>query len=342
MADIRIAILGVGWAGSKHVEAIRELGHGLTIDCLVDSDPDFLAKQCEELKVDKSYPTFGDALADPEVDAVSICLPHRFHCDVAVAAAVAGKHVLVEKPMALTLDDADRMIDICQRKGVKLGVVFQRRTEPVFQRVRQAVEAGDLGLLNLGVLTMPYVRTQAYYDSAPWRGTWSLDGGGVLMNQGIHLVDLLIWFMGDPVAVQAEAATLRRDIEVEDTLTATLRFANGALASVSATTTAAPGFPHRLAVYGTNGGIQIEGEQIYAWTLADSHTTTVEPLTPGRVTDAGSGGDPRGISPSGHRAIIRDFMQALREDRSPLIDGTEARRSLATVLAIYEAAGLAS
>ena len=341
MTPINFGILGPGVAAEFFLQAIRASADaGARLVAVGHYRPE---------RFDAISAAFGapclaqqDLIDHPDIDVVCLCTPSGQHAEQAVRAAEAGKHVLVEKPMALTLDDADRMIDICQRKGVKLGVVFQRRTEPVFQRVRQAVEAGDLGMLNLGVLTMPYVRTQAYFDSAPWRGTWSLDGGGVLMNQGIHLVDLLIWFMGDPVAVQAEAATLRRDIEVEDTLAATLRFANGALASVSATTTAAPGFPHRLAVYGTNGGIQIEGEHIYAWTLADSHTATVEPLTPGRAPDAGSGGDPRGISPSGHTAIIRDFMQALREDRSPLIDGAEARRSLATVLAIYEAAGLAT
>jgi predicted dehydrogenase len=196
------------------------------------------------------------------------------------------------------------------------------------------------------VVTVPYHRPQAYYDQADWRGTWALDGGGVLMNQGIHLVDLLIWYMGDPVQVQAHADTLHRAIEVEDTLAATLHFANGALGTITATTTAAPGFPHRIEIYGTGGGIQVEGESVRRWGLADPAKATADcgqsaerPEIETAIS-AGAGGDPRGIAPTGHIAIVRDFIQALRTDRAPQIDGIEGRRSLATVLAIYESAAL--
>jgi predicted dehydrogenase len=160
------------------------------------------------------------------------------------------------------------------------------------------------------------------------------------MNQGIHLVDLLIWCMGDPVRVEAYADRLHRDIEVEDTLTATLRFPNGALAAVTATTTAAPGFPHRVEIYGTNGGIQVEGETVVRWDLADPGRANVEPPPIGASADAGAGGDPRAIAPTGHIAIVRDFIQAMRTGRTPLVNGPEGRRSLAAVLAIYQAAGL--
>jgi predicted dehydrogenase len=160
------------------------------------------------------------------------------------------------------------------------------------------------------------------------------------MNQGIHLVDLLVWYMGDPVQVQAYANTLQRDIEVEDILAATLRFANGALATITATTTAIPGFPHRLEFYGTGGGVQIEGAVVDRWDLVDPATATVEPPEIGGQVKAGAGGDPRGEAATGHIAIFRDFIQALRDNRPPQIDGAEGRRSLATVLAIYQAAGL--
>jgi len=283
-----------------------------------------------------------ELLADPDVDAVCICTPSGQHVDQAIAAAKVGKHVLVEKPMALSLEDADAMIAACDQAGVKLGVVLQRRAEPLFQRIHDAIQAGDLGTLTLGVVTMPYHRPQAYYDQADWRGTWALDGGGVLMNQGIHLVDLLIWYMGDPASAQAYADTLHRNIEVEDTLAATLHFANGALATITSTTTAAPGFPHRVEIYGTGGGIQVEGEAIGQWQLVDPATAAVEPaeIKTGAPSDAGAGGDPRNIAPTGHAAIFRDFLRALDRDRAPMVDGAEGRRCLATVLAIYEAAGL--
>jgi UDP-N-acetyl-2-amino-2-deoxyglucuronate dehydrogenase len=279
-------------------------------------------------------------LANPAVDVVCICTPSGQHPAQAIAAAQAGKQVLVEKPMALSLSDADAMIQACAQAGVGLGVVLQRRAEPLFRRVYDAIQAGDLGELTLGLVTMAYHRPQAYYDQADWRGTWALDGGGVLMNQGIHLVDLLVWYMGEPVAVQACADTLHRDIEVEDTLAATLRLANGAMATITATTTAAPGFPHRLEIYGTGGGIQIEGETVRQWTWADPARATLARPEIGAPADAGAGSDPRGIAPTGHIAILRDFICALREGRAPQIDGAEGRRSLATVLAIYEAAGL--
>ena len=284
--------------------------------------------------------TYEAILADPAVHVICLCTPSGQHAAQAVAAAAAGKHVLVEKPMALTLADAQDMIAHCQRADVQLGVVLQRRADPLFQQIRQAIQADDLGELTLGALTIPYHRPQAYYEQAEWRGTWSLDGGGVLMNQGIHLVDLLVWFMGDPVQAQAEALTLQRDIEVEDTLTARLQFANGAQATIAATTTAVPGFPHRLEIYGTKGGIQIEGESVVRWSLADPTQATIPPQVNVETAAPGAGGDPRGIATSGHIAIVRDFIGALRDNRPPLVDGREGMRSLAAVLQIYQAAGL--
>jgi UDP-N-acetyl-2-amino-2-deoxyglucuronate dehydrogenase len=336
---VGFAILGAGMVADYHRQAIAANADlGARLVALGHYNPARFA----EISAEFGVPCVGqeDLLADTAVDVVCICTPSGQHAAQAIAAARAGKHVLVEKPMALSLADADAMVTACDRAGVKLGVVLQRRTEPLFQRIHRAVQAGDLGELTLGVVTMPYHRSQAYYDQADWRGTWALDGGGVLMNQGIHLVDLLVWTMGDPVHVQAHADTLHRDIEVEDTLAATLRFANGALATITATTTAAPGFPHRLELYGTGGGIQIEGESVRRWALADPARASVEPPETGPAADAGAGRDPRGIAPTGHIALFRAFVRALREDRAPQIDGAEGRRSLATVLATYEAAGL--
>jgi predicted dehydrogenase len=160
------------------------------------------------------------------------------------------------------------------------------------------------------------------------------------MNQGIHLVDLLVWFMGDPTAVQARAATLHRSIEVEDTLSAMLTFGNGAMATISATTTAWPGFPHRVEVYGSAGGIQIEGEVVRQWQSSAPDRSQPTPVTQQTLVDAGAASDPKGISPAGHIAVLGDFLQALHTGQPLQIDGVEGRRSLAAVLAIYESAGL--
>jgi len=336
---IGFAILGAGMVADYHRQAIAanaELGARLVV--VGHYNPARFADISHQCGVPCVHQE--ELLAHPEVDVVCVCTPSGQHAAQAVAAASAGKHVLVEKPMALSLADAEAMIAACEQANVQLGVVLQRRAEPLFQRIHRAIQAGDLGDLTLGVVTLPYYRPQAYYDQADWRGTWALDGGGVLMNQGIHLVDLLVWYMGDPVQVQAQAATLHRHIEVEDTLAATLRFANGALATITATTTAAPGFPHRIEIYGTGGCIQVEGESVCRWELANPAKATVEPPDISAPADAGAGGDPRGIRPTGHIALFRDFIHALRAKHPLQIDGAEGRRSLATVLAIYQAAGL--
>lgn len=335
------AILGAGSVADFHHRAVLEnAGAGARLIAVGSRDPSGSGRSGEKFGV----PCVSEAevLARVDVDTVSICTPSGQHAAQTIAAARAGKHVLVEKPMALSLGDADTMISACEEAGVRLGILLQRRAEPVFRKIREAVTAGDFGELTLGAVSIPYRRTQEYYNQADWRGTWKLDGGGVLMNQGIHLLDLLVWYMGDPVSVQASAATLSRYIEVEDTLTATLTFANGGQATVTASTAAGAGFPHRVEVYGSKGGVQVEGESVRRWELADQDLATLEPPEIDESAEAGAGGNPQGISDSGHVAIYKDFIEAVRERRAPLADGREGRRSLAAVLEIYHAAGLPS
>ncbi|MCG3211355.1 MAG: Myo-inositol 2-dehydrogenase [Anaerolineae bacterium] len=333
---LNFAILGPGIVAEFHQQAIAANGGRLV------AVGHYRPEQFAAISAKFGVPcqTEAELLARPDIDVLVICTPSGQHAQQTVAAARAGKHVLVEKPMALTLADADAMIAACEQGGVKLGVALHRRTEPLAQKIHRAIEAGDLGQLTLGLVTMPYFRGQKYYNLAEWRGTWAQDGGGVLMNQGIHIIDLLVWFMGDPIAVAAHAGTLQRNIEVEDTLAATLRFANGALATVTATTTAAPGFPHRIELYGSNGGIQMEGDQIERWSLVDAGRAVVTPPPAGQSAAAGAGADPRAVGVSGFTAIFKDFIEAIHTDRPPLVNGREGRRSLAAVLAIYQAAGL--
>ncbi len=337
---VSFAILGAGMVAHYHQTAILEnADRGARLVAIGHYDPARFGAIRDEFGA--PIQTYDEILARDDVDVVAICTPSGQHAAQAVAAARAGKHVMVEKPMALAMDDVQRMMRACDEAGVLLGVTMQRRVDPLFQRVHEAIEAGDLGELTLGVLTLPYKRDQAYYDQADWRGTWALDGGGVLMNQGIHIIDLLVWFMGDPVAVQATAGTHHHNIEVEDVVAATLEFENGARASITATTSAAPGFPHRLEIYGTRGAIQIEGESVRRWTLVDPSKAKVEPIQPIEgEEEAGSAGDPKGIKPSGHIALVRDFLDALQHDRAPKIDGVQGQRSLRTILKIYEAAGI--
>jgi UDP-N-acetyl-2-amino-2-deoxyglucuronate dehydrogenase len=333
---VGFAILGAGMIAEYHAQAIAaNAQNGARLVAVGHYDPQRFAEI--ELRFGVPCRSEDELLSDPQVDVLCICTPSGQHAGQTIAAARSGKHVLVEKPIATRLEDADAMIAVCQENHVTLGVAFQSRTKPVFQRIQAAIQGGELGELTLGLVNLPYYRAQSYYEQADWRGTWALDGGGVLMNQGIHQVDLLAWYMGDPIAVSAHALTLHRQIEVEDTLCASLRFANGALAGINATTTAAPGFPPRLEIYGTRGGVQMEGDIVMRWWSQDGHGETES--TSAQPSSAGAGADPRGISVAGHIALVSDFTEALRDERPPLVDGVEGRRSLAIVESIYQAAG---
>jgi predicted dehydrogenase len=329
--DLGFAIVGSGMVARYHAQGIAQTPGARLVGVCVSSPE--RAAQAEAAFGAPATSDYAAILSNPEVGAVCICTPSGLHAAQTIAAARAGKHILVEKPLALTLADADAMIGAAREAGVLLAVALQRRTDPAFAAVRAAIEAGELGRLALGGVTVPYVRPQSYYDQAAWRGTWALDGGGALMNQGVHLVDLLLWFMGDVAEVSARFDTRGRAIEVEDCVTAALRFTSGALGTLAATTLAAPGFPHRVEVYGERGGVQIEGETIARWATLDGGARAE-----GAAADAGAGASPTEISAVGHTRLIADLVAAVREGRAPLVPGEEGRRSLAAVLAVYESA----
>ncbi len=335
---MKFAILGPGIVADYHSTAIasnQDLGAQLT------AVGHYNQHRFEALSQKYEVPciTFDEILADSSIDAVCICTPSGQHAAQSIACAKAGKHIVVEKPMALSLSEADAMITAARENNVRLTVAFQRRTEPLFKLIKEALTGGDLGEISLASVVLPYFRGPDYYNLADWRGTWAQDGGGVLMNQGIHIIDLLVWYLGDPVNIKSHAGTLHRDIEVEDTISASLQFKNGSLATVTATTTVGDGAPHRIEIYGTNGSIQVEGEEAIRWHLKDKSLQTVAPPALGSDVDSGSSSDPRGITAKGHTAIIRDLIQSVRDNRTPVIDGTEGRRSLAAVNGIYKAAG---
>lgn len=333
-AEIGFAIVGTGVAGRYHARAIAETpGARLVAACRPSGSG--AAEASAELGVPCDA-ELDALLARPGVDAVCVCSPSGLHATHAVAAARAGKHVLVEKPMALSLAAADAVIGACREARVTLGVALQRRTEAGSRALHDAIRAGELGRMVLGVACVPYYRSPDYYESAAWRGSWELDGGGALMNQGIHLVDLLLWWMGGEVeVVGAAASTLRHSIEVEDCVVAALRFSGGARGAVVATTAAFPGFPHRVEVYGTSGGAQLEGDSIVRW---EGGSPRVAPgVAP---SGAGAGASPTALAPEGHRLLLADFVQSIREGGPPLVGGEEGRRSLALVLGVYAAAGI--
>lgn len=274
-------------------------------------------------------------LARPDVDVVCVCTPSGLHAGQAIQAARAGRHVVLEKPMALNLADADAVIEAGIKNNVRVAVISQLRFAPAVMRVRGAVEEGLLGRLVAGDITMKYYRSQQYYDSGGWRGTWAMDGGGALMNQGIHGVDLLLHIMGPVASVSAYARTLARRIEVEDTCMAALEFQSGALGVLQATTSVYPGQPRLLSVHGERGTIALEEDCIRTWAIEGQDVPA--DVVIGR-TASGSANAPGAMAVDGHVRQLGDMVAAIGENRAPLVDGIEGRKAVQLIMAVYESA----
>jgi len=296
-------------------------------------------------------PDLGTLLARDDVDVITVCVPSGLHAEVAVRAAQAGKHLVVEKPIDITVEAADRIIAAARGAGVTLTVISQHRFDPGVLRARELVDQGRLGRLVLGEATVKWYRSQAYYDSAEWRGTWALDGGGALMNQAVHYVDLLRWMMGPVDEVSALCTTQTHSMEAEDVALATVRFSSGAVGMLQASTSVYPGFPERLEISGTAGTVVVEAGVVRHEELLDergevgAYGSTVKalPETPaiGSTTtgDVASGAaDPAAIGGNAHRAQIVDFLDALSSGRPPAMTGEAARDAVAVIRAVYASA----
>ena len=332
-------IVGCGMISGFHARAIADVRGAKLAACF-----DTRAPAAEKFAADhgcKAYTKLGDMLADPAVDIVTIATPSGAHMEPAVAAARAGKHVIVEKPLEITLKKCDRIIAACEKAGVQLGAIFPSRFHDSSVKLKRAIDGGRFGRLTVGDSFVKWFRTQAYYDSGAWRGTWALDGGGALMNQAIHSVDLLTWLMGPVAEIQANTATLAHErIEVEDVAVATLRFANGALGVLEATTAAYPGYLKRIEIHGSEGSAVLEEEDLKAWDFAKPRKEDKAILEQMRKHKSTGGGasDPAAIGHHGHTLQFRDFLEAVRRDRPPAIDGHEGRRSVEIILGVYKAA----
>jgi predicted dehydrogenase len=332
-------VVGCGLISSFHARAIEEVRGAKLVACF-----DTRAEAAEKFASEhgcKAYTKLDDMLTDPQVDIVTVATPSGAHMEPAVLAARAGKHVIVEKPLEITLRKCDRIIEACEKAGVQLGAIFPSRFHDSSVKLKGAIEQGRFGRLTLGDAYVKWYRTQQYYDSGAWRGTWALDGGGALMNQAIHSVDLLTWLMGPVIEVQAHAATLAHErIEVEDTVVATLRFANGALGTLEATTAAYPGYLKRIEIHGSQGSAVLEEEDLKAWDFAKprKEDKAILEQMQKRKSTGGGASDPAAIGHHGHAMQFRDFVEAVRKNRRPAIDGHEGRRSVEIILAVYKAA----
>jgi UDP-N-acetyl-2-amino-2-deoxyglucuronate dehydrogenase len=332
-------LVGCGMISRFHVRAIDDTRGAKLVGCFdnVTAAAERLAKEtgC------RAYARLEDMLANPAVQVVVIGTPSGVHMDPAVSAAKAGKHVIVEKPLEITLGRCDRIIEACDRNHVKLATIFPSRFHDASQELKRAVEAGRFGRLTMGDAYVKWFRTQEYYDSGKWRGTWELDGGGALMNQAIHSVDLLLWLMGPVGEVTAHTATLAHErIAVEDVAVATLRFENGALGVVEASTATFPGYLKRIEVHGDAGTAVMEEEDLIRWDFAktDRRDKAIHQRMAKRKSTGGGASDPAAIGHHGHAHQFADLLDAIKKDRAPSIDGREGRRSVEVILAIYKSA----
>jgi predicted dehydrogenase len=335
------AIVGCGMIARFHARALQDIP-GARLVALVSRTPANAQKVMDSVGVSCEIHTeLQPVLARKDVDVVIVTTPSGAHMEPAVAAAQAGKHVVVEKPLEVTLERCDRIIDACDKNRVKLCTIFPSRFGDANQALKSAVAAGRFGRLTLGETTCKWWRPQSYYDEGGWKGTKALDGGGALMNQAIHNVDLLSWLMGPVSHIMGFTATLAHErIEVEDTAVSCLRFKNGALGVIQATTSVYPGLPKTIAIHGDKGSAVIEQDDLMRWELTpeteeDRH---IRERFAQKTGASGGSSNPAAISHVGHARQLADFVKAVETGRPPLVDGREGRRAVEIILAIYRSA----
>jgi predicted dehydrogenase len=333
-SPLKFAVVGCGRIAPRHGGALSEIAHKANVQLaaccdVIESRAAHFAKtyRCEP------YTDYADLLARADIDIVSVCVPSGLHASIGIAAAEAGKHVLVEKPIALTLADADALIAACERAGVTLGVVLQNRFNPPMRDLRALVDSGALGKLYLGNATVRWYRPQEYYEDG-WHGTWAMDGGA-LMNQSIHHIDALQWLMGDVDTVYAYTGTLAHRMEAEDVGVVAVRFKNGALGTIEGSTLTYPeNLEGSVALFGEHGSVKVGGTALNRkifWKVRGELEHEREMLTREAL-------DPPSVYGSSHREQLLEMVNAIREGRAPSTHGREARRSLALATAIYESA----
>lgn len=333
MPPVRFALIGCGRIAPRHAQSLRDLAPDAQLVAVADVIETRARHLAHEYAVSHVETDYRYLLNRADVDAVCICTPSGLHAEMGIAAAQAGKHVIVEKPMAMTLESADALIAACEAARVSLTVVLQNRYNPPMQAVRRLVTAGKLGQLLLGNATVRWYRPQSYYEDG-WHGTRHMDGGA-LMNQSIHHIDALQWLMGEVTSVFAHTATLAHRMEMEDVGVATWKFASGALGSIEGSTLTYPeNLEGSVALFGTHGSVKVGGTALNRtvfWKVEGELEQERQMLAMEAV-------DPPSVYGYSHRAVLADTIQAIREGRPSQTHGREGRRSLALVLAMYESA----
>jgi len=328
---MRVGLIGGGNISETHARAAKAIP-GVEIAAVFGTNQEKVRRLAKDFG-GTPYSDFGEFLAHRPMDFVAIGSPSGLHGEQGIAAARRSLHVLTEKPLDINVQAAEALIVSAADAGVKLGVFFQDRFKADLIRVKEWVDAGVLGKPILADACVKWFRPEEYYGTSRWRGTKALDGGGALINQAIHTVDLLLWMFGDVARVQAQKKTALHKIEAEDTLTALLEFKNGAMGVLQATTSVYPGYPRRVGLTGDQGTVIIEHDRLVAADLRNPPTDAE-----GRGDDKNQSASSAAVSDfRGHQAAMEDFVQAIKRDTSPRCSGVEGRRSLALVEAIYAA-----
>jgi UDP-N-acetyl-2-amino-2-deoxyglucuronate dehydrogenase len=331
---LNYAIIGCGRVAPRHAQSLQDLSMTMNVHLsavcdVVESRVQNFAKTYQATP----YLDYHQVFDNPNIDVVSICVPSGLHSKIGQEAARAGKHILVEKPIALSPEDADSLIEVCEKAGVTLGVVLQNRFNPPMRDLRQLVDSGELGRILLGAATVRWYRPQSYYEDE-WHGTWSMDGGA-LMNQSIHHIDALVWLIGDVESVFAYTATQLHKMEAEDTGVAVIRFKNGTIATIEGSTITYPeNLEGSVALFGERGSVKVGGTALNRkvfWKVAGKIEQEREIIMHDTV-------DPPSIYGTSHREQIIEMLNAIREKREPSTNGREARKSLQLVCAIYQSA----
>lgn len=335
---VKYGIIGTGAIANLHAAALAQIANAelvMVYDTVLERAREFAAKhncRCAE--------SMEELLAS-EVQAVTIATPSGVHAQCAIPAACAGKHILCEKPLEITVSKTNDLIRTCETHNVRLSAVFQSRFSTSVRKIKQAVDQGRFGQHVLASASVRWYRTPEYYANAGWRGTWRLDGGGALMNQGIHTVDLLLHFNGDPREVTGRfTRVMHQGIEVEDTVVAMVQFKNGSLGTIEASTACAPGFPRRVELSGTKGSVVLEGDRIIRWDFVEEKPEDEEIRRVCSQSEGTQGGatDPMAISCEGHRRQLQELTDAIQGGSHLTAPGSEGKRAVELICAVYESA----
>lgn len=338
---MKFGIVGTGMIAKIHAAALSEISEAKLSACF-DVVPE-RARQFAESFHCKAYTDLKAFLDDPDIEIVNICTPSGLHRDAAIPAAESGRHLIIEKPLEISVARCLEIVEAARRNNVVLSGIFPSRFSDASQAIKKAGDAQRFGALSQGSAYVKWWREQKYYAAGGWKGKKAIDGGGALMNQSIHAVDLLLWFMGPVKSLSAFTNTIgHQNIDVEDNASAAIEFENGALGAIQGTTAVRPGFLKRIEIMGTKGSAIMDEDSLTFWKFAEESDGDAEirrALSKAASTSGGAA-DPAAIGHEGHRRQIRDVMESIAQKRKPLIDGIEATRAVACIEAIYKSAGL--